>query len=90
MDVTLRIPDEIAARLSEAGNISRRALEALAAESYRNRVLTLCDISELLGLSRVEAEDFLGRHQVSLSSIDAADLDREAAIFEATSRPQKP
>lgn len=90
MDVTLRIPDDIAARLSNAGNISRRALEALAAESYRDRVLTLYDISELLGLSRIEAEDFLGRHQVPLSSIDAAELDREAAIFEAASRSKKP
>lgn len=89
MDVTLCIPDEIAARLSAAGNISRRALEALAAESYRDRVLTLFEISELLGLSRVEAEDFLGRHQVSLSSMDVADLDREAAIFEAASHSQE-
>jgi predicted HTH domain antitoxin len=90
MDVTLRIPDEIAARLSAAGNVSRRALEALAAESYRERLLTLYEISELLELSRVEAEDFLGRHHVPLSSIDAADLDREAAIFQAAPRPQKP
>jgi hypothetical protein len=89
MDVTLHIPDEIAARLSVTGNISRRVLEAVAADSYRDRVLTLCDISQLLGLSRVEAEDFLGRHQVPLSSIDGAELDREAAIFEAASR-QKP
>jgi hypothetical protein len=37
----------------------------------------------MLGLSRVETEDFLGRHHVPLAVIDEADLDREAALFEA-------
>jgi hypothetical protein len=40
----------------------------------------------VLGLSRIETEDFLGRHQVSLAAIGEADLDREAALFEAASR----
>ena len=40
----------------------------------------------MLGLSRVETEDFLGRHHVPLSEINEADLDREAAVFEAGSR----
>jgi predicted HTH domain antitoxin len=90
VELTLRIPDEIAAKLSTAGNISRRALEALAADAYRDHLLTLYEISELLGFSRIEAEDFLGRHQVPLSALDSNDLDREAALFEAASRPQKP
>jgi hypothetical protein len=40
----------------------------------------------MLGLSRVEAEDFLGRRHVPLSEINEAELDREAAVFEAGSR----
>jgi hypothetical protein len=40
----------------------------------------------MLGLSRVETEDFLGHHHVPLSPIGEADLDREAAVFEAASR----
>ena len=40
----------------------------------------------MLGLSRIEAEDFLGRHHVPLAVIDEADLDHEAAFFEAMSR----
>jgi hypothetical protein len=35
MNVTLPIPDELAARLGEAGDLSRRALEAFAADEYR-------------------------------------------------------
>ena len=87
MDVTLRIPDDVARRLAAAGgDVSRRALEALALEGYRDHSLTLLLVSEMLGLSRIETEDFLGQHHVPLSIIEEADLDREAAIFEAASR----
>jgi hypothetical protein len=87
MEVTLHIPDEIARRLSAAGgDVSRRALEAIALEGYRDQTLTLHQVSEMLGLSRVETEDFLGQHHVPLAVINEADLDREAALFEAASR----
>jgi predicted HTH domain antitoxin len=87
MEVILRIPDEVARRLSSAGgDISRRALEALALEGYRDQTLTLYELSEMLGLSRVETEDFLGQHHVSLSVIGETDLDREAGVYEAASR----
>lgn len=87
MDVTLHIPDDIAKRLSATGeDLSRHALEAIALEGYRDQNLTLYQISEMLGLSRVETEDFLGRHRVPLAVIDEADLDREAALFVAASQ----
>ncbi len=87
MEVKLHIPDEIAKQLSVAGgDVSRRALEAIALEGYRDHALTLLQVSEMLGLSRVEAEDFLGRHHVPLAEISEADLDREASLFEAASR----
>jgi len=87
MEITLHIPDDIAKRLSATGeSVSRRALEAIALECYREQTLTLYQISEMLGFSRVEAEDFLGRHNVPLAKIEEADLNREAALFEAASR----
>lgn len=87
MEVILHIPDDVAKRLAAAGgDVSRRALEALALEGYREQALTLLQVSEMLGLSRVETEDFLGRHRVPLATMEAADLDREAAVFEAASR----
>lgn len=87
MEVTLHIPDDLAQRLSEAGSdLSRRALEALALEGFRDQSLTLFQVSQLLGLSRVQTEDFLGQHQIPLSPIEKADLDREAVQFEAASR----
>ena len=85
MEVTLHIPDEIAKRLSAAGgDVSRRALEAIALEGYRDQTLTLYHVSEILGLSRVETEDFLGEHRIPLAVINVADLDREAALFDKT------
>lgn len=87
MEVTLRIPDDVAQRLSAKGrDVSRRALEALALDAYRDQTLTLYQVSEMLGLSRIETEDFLGRHHVPLSAIEEADLDREASLFDAASR----
>ncbi len=87
MEITLHIPDEVAKRLSAAGeDLSRRAIEAIAIEGYREQILTLYQVSEMLGFSRIETEDFLGRHHVPLAVIGEADLDREAALFEAASR----
>lgn len=87
MEVTLHIPDDVAQRLvASGGDVSRRALEALALEGYREQTLTLYQVSEMLGLSRVETEDFLGQHHIPLSAIGEADLDREAALYEAASR----
>lgn len=89
MEVTFRIPDDVAKKFSDAGgDVSRRALEALALEGYREQTLTLFQVSEMLGLTRVQTEDFLGQHHVALAAIEEADLDREAAIFEAASRKQ--
>jgi hypothetical protein len=83
-----RIPDDVAKRLSAAGgDLSRLALEALALEGYRDQILVLYQISEmLLGPSRIETEGFLGRRHVPLSEINETELDREAAVFEAGAR----
>lgn len=82
MKLTLQIPDSIAARLKSAGgDLSRQALEALALEGYRDQALTTFEVSEMLGLSRIEAEDFLGNHHVELASLEESDLDREAKLF---------
>ncbi len=87
MEVTLNIPDDLAEKLAVGSrDLSRKALEALALEGYRERSLTLYQLSELLGFSRVEAEDFLGQHDVPLASIQESDLDRESRLFDAVSR----
>jgi Uncharacterised protein family (UPF0175) len=52
---------------------------------YREQTLSLYQVSQMLGLSRVETEDFLGQHQVPLAAIEEAGLDREGAVLGAGS-----
>jgi predicted HTH domain antitoxin len=84
MEVTVHIPDEVAQQMSSNGqDLSRSLLEAIAINGFRRRVLTLYQAGQILGLSRLETESFMGRNQVPLADITTDDLDREAALFEA-------
>jgi len=83
MEVTIHLPDDVAERLTARGEVSRRVLEALAAEGFREGALSLYQDSQMLGLSRVETEDFLGNHHVPHSPLSIEELDQEAAVFKA-------
>ena len=49
------------------GNLSRRALESLAVEAYRDGILTASEVGYLLGhISRQETEDFLYKSRAYL------------------------
>lgn len=59
------------------GDLSRAALEALAIESYRSERLSLGAVAEMLGLSVLEAEEFLKRRRVDLRyTLDDFEADR--------------
>jgi predicted HTH domain antitoxin len=79
MVLTLELPDSIAQALSVPGgaDLSRKALEALAIEGFREKKLSQYQVGQLLGLSRIEAEDLLARH-ADLYDYDPAELHREA------------
>ena len=64
--MTLHIPDDLAERLSGAGgDLSRRALEALAAEEYKQDRLTKPELQRLLGIeTSFQLDDFLKAHEV--------------------------
>ena len=66
MNLTVHIPDEIAWRLSAAGgDLSRRALEALAAEEYKHDRLTKPELQLLLGIeTSFQLDEFLKAHDV--------------------------
>jgi hypothetical protein len=60
MNVTLTIPDALAARLGAAADLPRRALEALVLEAYRAGQLSNPELRELLGLeTRYDMDGFL-------------------------------
>ncbi len=87
MDVTLHIPDEFAQRLKAAGgDLSRRALEALALEEYKLGHLTTAELRGLLGLGTpADMDGFLKAHGVSGTAMldeqkdERQDLARAAA-----------
>jgi len=64
MEITVRIPDDLTGRLGTAGEVERRALEALAVEEYKLGHLTKPELRQLLGFETGEALDrFLQAHE---------------------------
>jgi Uncharacterised protein family (UPF0175) len=77
MNVTVPIPDELAARLGEAGDLSRLALEAFAAEEYRAGRLTHPELRSLLGFAtHAELDGFLKARAI-FEDYTQQDLDRD-------------
>ena len=72
MNLTVEIPDDVARRLNASGgDLSRRALEALVAEEYRQSHLTKPDIRRLLGLETSDQIDSFLRAHESLDRLHA-------------------
>ncbi len=82
MVIELDLPDNIVRALAadNDGNLARRVLESLAIEGYREHKLTQKQVGELLGLSRIATEDFLGKH-VDLYDYDPSEIAREADLL---------
>jgi hypothetical protein len=78
MNVIVEIPDDVAQRLAAAGgDLSRRALEALAVEEYRRGRLTKPELRRLLGFETgVELDAFFKAHEV-FGTYTAADLEQD-------------
>jgi hypothetical protein len=66
MNLMLEIPDDIANRMNEAGgDLSRRALESLALEEFKNGRISKPDLRRLLGFgTRWKLDGFLKEHGV--------------------------
>jgi hypothetical protein len=78
MQVTLEIPDTLAAQLTAAGkDPARLALEAFAIEGYRSRRLSEFQIRQLLGFAtRMDVHGFLKQHEAYLH-YSLADLEQD-------------
>jgi len=83
MNVTVQIPDDLARQLAAAGgDLSRRALEALAAEEYKHGRLTKPQLQRLLGIeASFQLDDFLKAHDVWIE-YTREDAERERKSFE--------
>jgi hypothetical protein len=80
MDVTLRIPDAIAAHLTESGeDLSRRALEGFALEELRAGRIGEPELGEMLGLARIQIDGFLKSHGIFQNySLEDFEQERES------------
>jgi len=77
MEITIRIPDDLARRLGTVGEIERRALEALALQEFKLGHLTKPEMRRLLGFAtRMKLDEFLKTHDV-FEPYTLDDLERE-------------
>ena len=81
MQITVDIPDDIAALLANSGeDLSRAALEAIGLEGYRQKRLGGYQLQRLLGIdSRYELDGFLKEHCVE--TYTAQDFDDDLATI---------
>jgi hypothetical protein len=81
MELTVQIPDELATRMSASGgDLSRRALEALALEEFKNDRITKPELRRLLGFgTSYRLDAFLKSHGVYEDySMEDFEQDRDA------------
>lgn len=78
MNLIVQIPDDVAQRLAAAGgDLSRRALEALALEEYRLGHLTKPELRRLLGFGTRDALDGFLKTRGVFEPYSLDDLERE-------------
>lgn len=79
MTIVLPIPDDLAARLGEVGDVTRRALEAFGLAEYQAGRLTRSELRRLLGFStRYEVDGFLKERGVNEGmTVEEFERDRE-------------
>jgi hypothetical protein len=83
MNVTVQIPDDIAARLAAAGaDLSRRALESFALEELKAGRITEPELGRMLGLGRLAIDGFLKAHGV-FEEYTLADFEKERAALKS-------
>jgi hypothetical protein len=83
MTPTVDIPDDLAIQLNKAGgDLSRRALEALAAEEYKHDRLSKPELQRLLGIeTSFQLDEFLKAHDVWID-YTREDAERERQSLE--------
>ena len=82
MEVTIQVPEDIAHRLREkwGQDIPRHALESVALEGFRERILTTEELRQRLGFeSKLHVHAFLKAHDVPFYTLADLEHDRETS-----------
>lgn len=84
-EITIFVPFEIVANLAvDEKDLSRKTLEALAIEGYRNGRLSIGQVAEMLGLSVLQTEEFFHQREVSLN-YSVSDFEEDLVIMDKLS-----
>jgi predicted HTH domain antitoxin len=88
MTIAIELPEDIAQRLAaNPEELSRRALEALAVEAYKNETITAAEVRRMLGLpSRWETHAFL-KEAGAFLHYDESDLEKDVETIERLLSP---
>ena len=90
MSISFTIPQDLEEQLRTGGSdLSGRAREAFLVDLYRDDQITHHQLAEALGLSRLETEAVLKRHQVS-SGVTAEEMRAQAAALRDALREARP
>jgi hypothetical protein len=81
MNLTLRIPDELAARLDTEGDLERQALEALALESFRAGRISKDELARLLDLDGHDQVDGFFKTHDYFEPCSVDDINRDVATL---------
>jgi predicted HTH domain antitoxin len=88
MPVTIQLPTDVERRLrSEFSDLESEAREALALELFRRGRLSHFELSQILGLDRVETDALLKRHGVVEGSLTMQDLDEQSRALKGVLGP---
>jgi hypothetical protein len=78
MAVSFELPDELERNLRRTlGDLDRAAKEAALIELYRQDKLTRHELSQAMGISRLETEALLKAHDVTEDLPTAAEVERD-------------
>jgi hypothetical protein len=89
MQITLELPDDLAASLGEPGqDPSRAVLEAVGLEAYRRRRISGYQLRTLLGLpSRWDLHALLKEHHIETYTVE--DFEKDWAAIQESRKKQK-
>ena len=83
MNVTLRIPDDLAARMTAAGaDLERRALEALVLEEFRAGRMTKAELRRALGFGGLDEVDGFLKAHAAFEPYTSDEVDREVQALQ--------
>jgi Uncharacterised protein family (UPF0175) len=90
MQLTIEIPDELAAALASGGaDPARTAFEAIVLEAYRERRIGSLQLRTFLGIpSRYELDGFLKAHRIE--KYTAEDFEHDLAAMRAPGAGESP